>query len=437
MSARLLSEDGGPALAWPRRALVRWIRSSDYARRRQAKRKRPMRSIAASLILLLPAVAVGQRLSRFVPIQIDGDPERIFNEQLLRIQPVEKTLERIKHDLKKGFDPKELLERLDKMGFNPTQHRPFLDGPELKQGLQALTQDQRQKFEEGLQKLAEQHAAEAAVGPMMLPPPAPGAPEPRAPMPVPPPKVEPKEDLEEAVLRWLKNRMDDMDGSRFAEFFQKYPVWTEALSDLRLSVLDADGASSLGEWAKRWLPDASGTLERLGRLDLPPLSLPSLNLRMPRLKGPSLPRLGTPSLPSAGFFTGLQWVLWIILAAAIAVTLAYLLRRRQALAIQQRDKWRLGPWPVDPAHVASAAEMMRAFEYLAFARLGLDAQACNHRTLAQRLAPPDEPAPTRQAAHQLARLYEQARYAPDVSLTADSLGSARRHLCLLAGRTPS
>jgi hypothetical protein len=82
--------------------------------------------------------------------------------------------------------------------------------------------------------------------------------------------------------------------------------------------------------------------------------------------------------------------------------------------------------------VISRADVIRAFEYLAFIRLGEAARSWNHLELAAALAG-DVPE-TRQAAGTIAGLYEQARYAPgDEPLSAEALVAARRSLDLLAG----
>lgn len=378
---------------------------------------RLMGSILA--VLLLPALASAQRASRFVPIEIDGDPERILLERLLRMQ----TLDINRDLLKKLLDPKQ-LERFKQLN---------LDDPKLKERLDKLPEDFKAKLKEDLEKLVEQTKKQPGPAQGEVPQPA----KPVAP-PTPKPKSQPKEDLEEKFLRWLKSRMEDMDGSRLGDFIRESPAWSEALSDLRLAALDRDGHfPNLGEWAERWLPDASRAFEGLGGLpDLPDVSLPSLDLRLPAIRG-SLPRIGGPSLPSVGFFNGLQWALWILLAVAVLIGVVYLLRHRRTAAVRQRDGWRPGPWPVDPARIATAEQLIRAFDYLALLRLGPDAQGCNHRTVAERLGPEAEPTTTRQAAHQLAGLYEQARYAPDAVLSADALAVARQHLCLLAGRAAS
>jgi hypothetical protein len=98
--------------------------------------------------------------------------------------------------------------------------------------------------------------------------------------------------------------------------------------------------------------------------------------------------------------------------------------------------WRLGPWPVRPGDVTTRADLVRAFEYLALLLLGPAARTCHHLELAQRMGqrPALDADRQREAAVDLARVYEQARYTPaDEPLPEDVLSRARRELCYLAG----
>ena len=40
---------------------------------------------------------------------------------------------------------------------------------------------------------------------------------------------------------WLKERMDDLDGSKFASRLRESPAWGEALQDLRTALENRDG----------------------------------------------------------------------------------------------------------------------------------------------------------------------------------------------------
>jgi hypothetical protein len=170
--------------------------------------------------------------------------------------------------------------------------------------------------------------------------------------------------------------------------------------------------------------------------------------RAPR--APAVPRVGgslssasSPGLASSGKGLGLI-LLWVVAVGVLALLL-WKVGARYRLGREERRGWRLGPWPVDPRAVTTRADLVRAFEYLALLCLGPAARTRHHLELAERLG--NDPAPAqpgaasggetgrrRAAAEELARLYEQARYAPeDEPLSAGELRAARRDLCYLAG----
>lgn len=132
---------------------------------------------------------------------------------------------------------------------------------------------------------------------------------------------------------------------------------------------------------------------------------------------------------------GWQPLLWVLVGLGFALALWRTLAWRWGRRAEDRAAgWRLGPWPVRPGDVASRADLVRAFDYLALLRLGRVARAWNHREIAARLGDDARSAERRDAADRLALLYEQARYAPPSDPLPDAaLAAARRHLCLLAG----
>jgi len=202
----------------------------------------------------------------------------------------------------------------------------------------------------------------------------------------------------------------------------------------------------LGELARSGTPAGStdGLLASLERLDgwlkdarrLLPTELPAA-LRNLRLQAPAvtarLPDLsfGSSSLPtptsvlSPDGWTGAVAGVIVVLAALTIWRLA--VRRPRPAA---NGRWRLGPWPVDPAAVGTRDDVIRAFEYLALLRFGPAAQHWHHRQVADRLA---ETSGDRTAAATLAGLYEQARYAPTVAVPAAVWEGARPALGRLVG----
>jgi hypothetical protein len=129
-------------------------------------------------------------------------------------------------------------------------------------------------------------------------------------------------------------------------------------------------------------------------------------------------------------------VLWVLLLAVFALAAWRLRVWHQAQRAAAAAAWKLGPWPVDPAAVASRQELIQAFEYLSLLRFGQAAFAWNHLEIAAHLGEGEggSEAERRSAAGRLAALYERARYAPpDGPLPDADLALARRDLCFLAG----
>jgi hypothetical protein len=121
-------------------------------------------------------------------------------------------------------------------------------------------------------------------------------------------------------------------------------------------------------------------------------------------------------------------VLYVAIGIVVLLAIVRSLRQRQQ-AIEPAFA-AIGPWPVAPGRVASRRELIRAFDYLAQIRCGVQAKSWHHRAVAQRL-PRDEV--EREAAHALASLYEWARYSPqEGEPSAQELEAARRRLKQLA-----
>jgi hypothetical protein len=184
-------------------------------------------------------------------------------------------------------------------------------------------------------------------------------------------------------------------------------------------------------WPDSWTPSA-----------LPKLSFPGGN------NPASPPGSGTAAGSSPGSAPqGWEAILAILGLLGLAVVAAKMLARMQGRQADLGDSgWRLGPWPVNPAAIATREELIRAFEYLSLLNLGPAARNWNHLAIAERLKeavphalPGSTPAAAvastgNDAANELASLYERARYAPPNDVLPDAaLLTARRDLCLLAG----
>jgi hypothetical protein len=121
-----------------------------------------------------------------------------------------------------------------------------------------------------------------------------------------------------------------------------------------------------------------------------------------------------------------------VFALALAAYAAYSLRGRLTRKGDGADGGHPPPWPVSPSNVATAAQLIQAFEHLALRTLGVVARPWHHARIAERLAAAAGDACHAQAVRRLSAAYEQARYAPAPLAEAD-LAAARADLCLVAG----
>jgi len=193
--------------------------------------------------------------------------------------------------------------------------------------------------------------------------------------------------------------------------------------------------------------------ETLGSVDWAGLTQRDWGLRLPSLRG-SLPHVGMPSwsvpswprlpsgrsMPNAGSIDTWVWIAMLGLVVLLLWKWNDWFQRKDA---DQEEPWQLGPWPVAPDRVTTRGDLVRAFEYLALFLLGPDASTHHHRDLARQIDQQAANTPTNhEVIAQLARLYEQARYAPEqadanVPLSQHEQAFARHALCLLAGQNPA
>jgi hypothetical protein len=141
------------------------------------------------------------------------------------------------------------------------------------------------------------------------------------------------------------------------------------------------------------------------------------------------PNLGAPGVPTGPSLSkSTTWMLFILLCLLVGWRL---LRwgKRKAPADEARPD--LGPWPVRPEAVATRADLVRAFDYLALWTLGLAVASWNHHAVVHRWC---EKSPAcAETAQALALLYEQARYtAGTKTLTDAEHALARRSLLQIA-----
>jgi hypothetical protein len=184
----------------------------------------------------------------------------------------------------------------------------------------------------------------------------------------------------------------------------------------------------LARWQQRWESLKEWLPSEVPDLDLSALRSPDFHL-------PSIDLAGTGSARSAAPFLGtiadLLPVLYVALGVLIVIGVLRMLRSKRPAEDGTGEV--LGPWPVSPGHVDSRGQLIRAFDYLAQLRCGPDAKSWHHRAIAARL--PREQA-EKDAARELAALYEWARYSPEKGEPpAPVLAEARQHLAQLAGRS--
>jgi hypothetical protein len=180
----------------------------------------------------------------------------------------------------------------------------------------------------------------------------------------------------------------------------------------------------LARWQLRWEAVREWLPKNLPGLNLSELSAP--DVRLPNL---SLGGRGSGGARSVlGTAADLLPVLYVAIGVIVLLVIVRTLRSRQ----QAFDPVlaALGPWPVAPGRVENRRQLIRAFDYLAQIRCGVQAKSWHHRAVAQRLPRDDA---EREAAQALAALYEWARYSPqEGEPSAQDLEAARRRLKQLA-----
>lgn len=255
-------------------------------------------------------------------------------------------------------------------------------------------------------------------------PPTPPAnpPTPPPPPPSPPPETTPdwvRKQVGDLANSWAKG-LRGLDNETLKSIVQQ--IRQSGLAPDRFALPDwvKDAAGDL----KDWLPDLNGATDGL-RETFAGWSVPGLGDWTP----------GVPEMPTGEQVgSSLSWGFLLVLLALAAWGL-WQTRGLGFFPPPERDAAgrRLGPWPVAPDQVGTREHVVRCFEYLARKLVGLPAETSHHHAVAQRM---EERAPTtaqQQAAHELADLYEHARYAPpDEALSDADLARARQALTLLA-----
>jgi hypothetical protein len=385
--------------------------------------------------------AMAQRLRQLrEPGELQELARKLLNDpktrDLIKSIPPEK-LEKLKQKIDKGE------------GFGDENFKRLMD--QMRTGQQAPPPDLADK----LTRWADNPPAPVEPPPTVTPPPggspsppgtSAGSQPPAMPSPPPPPPRSPWEEWKEKSTNWFKQRLENAP-DRLANILDD--VGDGSAGD---AVRDAIRSLSRSPAADVTLPfglsdgarGLAGNLGGLGeRLPMPNVNWKSFSDLVRGVHAPSMPSFSGPDLPSGlapaggvgGGGLGTTW-LWLVLFAVLAFVLWKSVGNRLSGG-EEAVTEKVGPWPVAPAAVSTRRDLVLAFEYLALKCLGPAARAQNHLALAAELgeqAPAPDPDQRRQAAGELARLYEHARYTPDDEpLTAADLAAARRDLCLLAG----
>jgi hypothetical protein len=374
-----------------------------------------------------------------------------------RLQALQQLQEMQKNARKLARDP-DLVNKL--RGFRPEQVEELrkrfqsADGlnasPQMQELLKKLagghtTKDLSQENLDALRDLADKPAQ--PVTPPTTEGPAPPTPDNSSPSPSPPDAPGPDnvgappapqsdwDQFQEEAADWVRDNLRDAGG----DLADAVDRWQGASESQALRDLFTGKSVEEGGLRYRLAEQAQGLSSHLPRLNL---HVPQVNNALDPFRSlwthVEPPRLGgfSASAPR-GVSTALGDWAFAVLFGLVGVLLLVLIGRQVQMrrAGYEGDGGQaLGPWPVAPQAVSTRQQLVRAFEYLALWSLGLEARSCHHLDVAEQLARRGGDSAHEQAAESLARLYEQARYAPDSEpLGPDELAAARRHLCFLAG----
>ncbi len=381
---------------------------------------------------------------QYVPIPFDPNFQAKFKDRLKfekQLGPFKDLIRQIVADPKKfPVDPKQLKDfKLDDPQFKNALQDWAANDPQLKQALKDWIKqnpidkqpEEFQRMHADLKKLLDQPKTPIPV-PKTLPD-----------LPKDLPKITPQKPPDNALPRAVENAMKNAENGRLGEWLKDSPAWRRAFEDLRVSLNNPNSK----RWGMRdienklkWFEGkdwkfGEAALERIREMPRPNWErfrwdrpVPGLNrVRAPNLPG-RLPDFSGPSLPTIG--AGVSWLLFMIVLALLAwVLMRWAKKETKDSPISHAVT--LGPWPVRPDRIATRAELVLAFDYLARLTLGLPAMFWNHRAIASQWSA-KMPA-VMSSATVLAELYELARYTQgDAALTEAEIVQARTALSQIA-----
>jgi hypothetical protein len=397
--------------------------------------------VLAALLSVGLSLSRGQE-SRYVPIPFQGNFETLFKERL--------------QGAKDNLPFRDLLNRLKQ---NPNRYDldssllKHLDDPALKETLKGIMEKHPRGREftpselEPLKKALKNITA-AAGGTSSAPPvrndigdvPLSNAPR-QGPAQFPKPRSQ-------TVDRWLRDLARDAENTPLGDWLQNSPAFQKGLGDLRTLVnLEKSpylsGLVNLPEHLR--IPDKLNlgvgdgiikglqniTLPEMPHVNLPNVNLPHINLPHISLGRWNLPAAPLPNLGGSGGARFGEALLWTAVVVALVILVWHIAKNHGQRGQRLSSVAILGPWPVDPAEVATRQQLIMAFDYLALLLLGMQARTWNHRAIASRIGTATHHA---DAALELALLYERARYTVGADpLSAGDQAIVRRDLVLLAG----
>lgn len=370
----------------------------------------------------------------YVQFPIDPNYKKILDDRLKieqQLGPFKDLVKQILADPKMlHLDPDKIKDmKLENPAFKKALADWVRSDPKLQDSLRDwLKQNQldqqspdAKKLHEDLKKLLDRSALKGFEPPRVQDPPDwknPGKP------------IRPKDD---PITQLTERAMKQTERTPLGERLKKSAAWKQAFEDLRASLDQPDAARGmLGDWPGKLLTAdgktwklAEDALERLRDLPPPQLDRFTWNLQVPGIGKIPLPDLGPPgmadlsgpALPSSG--TAASWLLLLLIGLLVGWRL---LRWRKGAASIVPERPDLGPWPVRPEAIATRADLVRAFDYLALWTLGLGVKSWNHHAVVSRWG---KTAPAcADVARALAKLYEQARY----TAGAEQLPEAERDL---------
>jgi hypothetical protein len=255
-----------------------------------------------------------------------------------------------------------------------------------------------------------------------------------APPPPKPPEKQPWEKWSEDAYRWARDRSPEL-ADRLIGTIGGSQVGDMLRDALRSLGQDMPGTDGLSGKIAEGIHDVTGMLAGLAN-KVPASAAGSWSdvlgaFRESSAGAPQAHGLSLPTTPTISAQESAPMALWVVVVGSVGFVLWRLKGGQRGT---DRSGWRPGRWPVSPGAVTTRHDLVQAFEHLALRCLGPAAYHCNHLELAERIAALSAEPGCRQAATELAALYEQARYAPEEGpLRAEEVTAARRDLCFLAG----